>query len=292
MPSQDTPSRIVLTVNAFRFRALSLGSGDLVLLLHGFPQFADIWSDVMPAIAAAGFRAVAVDQRGYSPEARPSEVNAYTIKELCLDVLGFADASGAATFHLVGHDWGGLLAWQLAAEHPDRVRSLTVLSTPHTDALFDAIQHDKEQKQRSRYIDFFRMPGGAAESYIAADNWEFLRQVYQGKVREERVEENIRRFQEPGALTAALNWYRALDRHTRIGGVSVPTLYVWGSEDLAISAKAAESTASYVSGIFHFERIDGKSHWLLEEAPEWIATRVVKHLEDAQHSAHEPAESA
>lgn len=130
----------------------------------------------------------------------------------------------------------------------------------------------------SRYLEFFRMPGGAAESYFQADDWAFLRRVYQGKVPEARVEENIRRFAEPGALTAALNWYRALDMKVRIGAVSVSTLFLCGSDDLAIGKTAARNTALYVTGSYRFEEFDGKSHWLLDEIPELITNRLLEHM--------------
>jgi pimeloyl-ACP methyl ester carboxylesterase len=229
-----------------------------------------------------------VDQRGYSPEARPERVEEYSVDDLCSDILGFADSLDAREFHLVGHDWGGLLSWKVAADHPDRIRSLTVLSTPHHDALFEAIAHDDDQKRRSQYIDFFRTPGGAAELHFSSNNWQFLRRVYQGKVREDRVQENIRRMAEPGALTAMLNWYRALNMEGRIGKVSVPTLYIWGTEDMAVGADPARRTATYVSGSsYDFERLEGKSHWLIEEVPEWIAARVLQHLGVARtRSAH------
>ena len=180
---------------------------------------------------------------------------------------------------VVGHDWGGLLAWQAAASYSARVRSLTVLATPHPDAFFEAIEHDEDQKRRSQYMNFFQLPGGAAEAYFAADDWQFVKRVYQGKVDAGTVESNVRRFSEPGALTAALNWYRALDTRVRIGQVSVPTLYMWGSEDMAVGETAARGTRQYVSGEFHFECLSGKSHWLVDEVPGWIAARTVQHCQ-------------
>lgn len=286
MNNSNGAEHLTLSVNGFRFQAFAQGprDGELVLFLHGFPQFGDAWAEVMPDIAAAGFRTVAVDQRGYSPGARPARVEEYSQQELVADVLGFAASLGAERFHLAAHDWGGLLAWQVAAKYPDRVRSLSVLATPHTDAFFAAIRADADQQRRSQYIEFFRMPGGAAESYFQAGDWQFLRRVYQGKVPEVQVQENIRRLAEPGALTAALNWYRALDLDTRIGVVTVPTLFVWGTEDMAVGEAAAVGTAAHVTGTYEFERLQGRSHWLLEEVPGWIASRFRQHLEPVRSS--------
>jgi pimeloyl-ACP methyl ester carboxylesterase len=239
-----------ILIEVFRFSALADGpvDGDLVLLLHGFPEFADAWLDVMRPIAEAGFRALAVDQRGYSSEARPQEVKDYAIEHLISDVLGFVGALGRRRSHLVGHDWGALLAWELAAKHPDLVLSLSALSTPHPDAFFNAIENDEDQKQRSRYIALFRMPDGVAENLFQADDYQRLRNVYQGKLSESAINKNLRRLAEPGALTSALNWYRALNREVRIGRISVPTLYIWGSQDLALGETAAIDTAKYMSG--------------------------------------------
>jgi pimeloyl-ACP methyl ester carboxylesterase len=202
-----------INLHGFRFNALVGGAadGDLVLFLHGFPEFGDAWRDVMQPIAEAGFRAVAVDQRGYSRGARPTDVSEYGIEHLLSDVRGFADALGHRRFHLVGHDWGAFLAWVFAAKHSDRLQSLSTLSTPHPDAFLNAVETDEDQKQRSRYISFFKMPDGAAESFFQADNYRHLRTVYQGKLSESAISQNIQRLAEPGALTAALNWYRALN---------------------------------------------------------------------------------
>lgn len=270
----------VIDVQGFRFNALVQGpvDGDLVLFLHGFPEFADAWRDVMHPIAQAGFHAVAVDQRGYSPEARPKEVSDYRIEHLVSDIQGFVDALGRRRFHLVGHDWGAFLAWVFAARHPDRIQSLTALSTPHPDAFLNAIETDEDQKQRSKYISFFRMPGGAAEGFFQADDCQRLRSVYQGKLAESVVRENIRRLGEPDALTSALNWYRALSLEERIGTITVPTLYIWSTQDLAVGETAATETARYVTGPYRFEKLEGRSHWLLEEIPDQVSGLVLEHI--------------
>src|SRR5712664_138483 len=280
MKPLNNVEKTVIEVQGFRFSALAAGpvDGDLVLFLHGFPEFANAWLDVMRPIAEAGFRAVAVDQRGYSSEARPQEVKDYMIEHLISDVQGFVNALGRRRYHLVGHDWGALLAWELAARHPDRVLSLSALSTPHPDAFFNAIEADEDQKQRSRYIALFRMPGGVAENLFQADDYQRLRGVYQGKLSDSAISENIRRLAEPGALTSVLNWYRALNPDVRIGKTSVPALYIWGSQDLALGETAAIDTASYMSGPYHFEKLEGRSHWLLEEVPDRVSELVLEHI--------------
>lgn len=274
-----------ISVQGFRFHALVAGpvDGELVLFLHGFPEFGDAWCDVMRPVASAGFRTVAVDQRGYSPGARPNGVGDYEIEHLISDIQGFADALGRRHFHLVGHDWGAFLAWVFAAKHPDRVQSLSALSTPHPDAFLHALETDEDQRQRSRYISFFRMPGGAAESFFQADNYQRLRAVYQGKLSEPAINRNIRRLAEPGALTAALNWYRALEIKARIGEILVPTLYIWSTQDLALGETAAVETGAYVKAPYSFEKLEGTTHWLLQEAPNQVSPLVLKHISASLH---------
>ncbi|MGB6932874.1 MAG: alpha/beta hydrolase [Acidobacteriaceae bacterium] len=278
----------VLVLHGLSFNVLSAGpdDGEPVLLLHGFPQFADIWSDLMLSLAAAGYRTFASDQRGYSTGARPSQVESYKVAHLASDVLALADSLGISAFHLCGHDWGGFLAWKLAAEHPDRVRTLSVLSTPHVDAFLEAVKQDPDQKARSQYIEFFKMPGHVPESFFLADDAKRLRDVYQGKVSEHQVSSNVRRLSEPGALTSVLNWYRALDLDMRVGKVRVPTLYIWGNEDRSLGKTAAMATANHVNAPYQFEVLDGCGHWLLEEAPDKITALIQNHLKTYRLNAH------
>jgi pimeloyl-ACP methyl ester carboxylesterase len=272
--------RSVLDVNGLRFDALACGpaSGGLVLLLHGFPEFADSWADILVAVGAAGFRAVAVDQRGYSQGARPLAVEDYATDRLVADALGFADALGAQRFHLVGHDWGGVLAWKLAVEHGVRLRSLTVLATPHIDALYKAIRSDPDQRSKSRYIGMFRLPFRIAERLLLAQNARRLRAAYRRKLPPEQLERYVARFREPGVLTAALNWYRAMNVRKRLGKVRVPTLFIWGTKDQALGRAAAETTADHMDAPYVFLPLEGASHWLLEEVPERVIGPLIEHL--------------
>lgn len=271
---------IQLGVNGLGFTGLAAGpeDGELVLLLHGFPQFADSWVPIMRPLAAAGLRAVAMDQRGYSAEAKPAGVEAYGIDRLVSDALGFADKLGAKTFHLVGHDWGGLVAWKLAAAFPERLRSLSVVSTPHIDAFQDALRSSFDQMWRSKYMLLFKMPRGVPEKALLAGDARALREAYLGAVPELQVAANVRRMREGGTLTAALNWYRALPVGLRIGPVAVPTMYVWGDRDQALGEAAALRTARYCTGEYEFHRLLGRSHWLLEEVPSDLALLLLGHI--------------
>ncbi|MGW2634310.1 alpha/beta fold hydrolase [Streptomyces chattanoogensis] len=283
MESAPAPvERLELQVGPHTYDALAAGpaDGEPVLLLHGWPEFADSWSGVLPALGAAGYRAVAVDQRGYSPGARPPRIADYAVPELVADALAFAGSQGADRFHVVSHDWGGMVAWALAGAHPERLKSLTVLATPHPEALNRAAAGDPEQHHRLDYVRFFRQEGHVAEAALLADGAARLRAAYGGKVPAALVEANVRRLAEPGALTATLNWYRAPASVISVpaGRITVPTLFLWGSEDVALGRRAAEATGEWVDGPYTFEALEGASHWLPEEVPGLVTPKILDHL--------------
>jgi pimeloyl-ACP methyl ester carboxylesterase len=167
----QAPERVEVPVGELVFDALAAGppDGELVLLLHGFPQSAEEWRAQLEALGDAGYRAVAPDQRGYSPRARPEEVEHYLPDHLVADVLAIADWLGGHRVHVVGHDWGALVAWRLAGRFPDRVRTLTAVSVPHPFAVAEAMGSDSgDQRARSAYIQLFRQEG-LSERLLLAD---------------------------------------------------------------------------------------------------------------------------
>ncbi|MCZ7435971.1 alpha/beta hydrolase [Micromonospora sp. WMMC241] len=250
--------------------------GEPVLLLHGFPQHAGEWDAVTPALHAAGLRTYALDQRGYSPGARPDAVEAYRIPELVADAAAVLDALGVTTAHLVGHDWGAIVAWGLAAAHPQRVRSLTAVSVPHPAAMGHALATDARQKAKSAYMALFRMPG-KAEKVLLALRGAALRRLLRGVGDEATVDRYAEPMREPGALTAALNWYRAMSGSDMkaVGPVAVPTTYVWSDKDVAIGRTAAEACAAHVTGDYRFVVLPGVSHWIPDEAPGPLAEAIL-----------------
>jgi pimeloyl-ACP methyl ester carboxylesterase len=271
-----------LTANGFDFDAQTGGpaQGELVLLLHGFPETSHSWRLVLPRLAAAGYRVVAPDGRGVSPGARPLELSAYAIEHLVGDVVAFADRLGAARFHLVGHDWGGAVAWQVAGRHPERLRTLTVVSTPHPAAFQRALDDPStDQAARSSYMKIFRSPAG--EDMLLGRGRDGLRDIYgQAGLTRDQAEPYVEVFSERAALTAFLNWYRAADPASPagMGPITTPTLYVWGTEDVALGREAAQWTAEYVHGSYRFEVLEGVSHWIPEQAPERLAALLLEHL--------------
>lgn len=272
-----------ITVGDYVFDARVAGpeDGELVLLLHGFPETSYSWRDLLPALGGAGYRAVAPDQRGYSPGARPTDVSAYGIDQLDADVIGLADALGADTFHLVGHDWGAAVGWTAAGAHAERVQTLTAVSVPHVDA-FSAMlaDHDSCQYAASAYFDFF-VTAGATDFFVANDAAQ-LRAIYEG-VPEDAVEAYAEQLGSTEAMDAALNWYRANmeDRNftsPAIGPTPVPTLFVWSDADSAICQDTAELTESFVTADYRYEVYPGINHWVADTAGETLAEDVLAHL--------------
>jgi pimeloyl-ACP methyl ester carboxylesterase len=274
--------QVELAVGGLVFEARTAGppDGELVLLLHGFPQTGFSWRHQLPALAGAGFRAVAPDQRGYSPRARPADVSSYRAGRYVEDVLGLADALGADRFHLVGHDVGGFVAWDVASHHPERLSTLTVVSTPHPAPFSKSILEGGEQRDRSSYMLFFRSP--EAEAFFLDNDAAGLRSLYEASGLSE-FDEYVRVLTQPGAMTAALNWYRAVDRSaaSEIGTITTPTLYVWSTNDPALGREAAEATAEQVEGRYRFEVLDGVSHWIPEEVPDRLNSLLLEHLGSA-----------
>ncbi len=271
---------LIPTSRGLTFDALAAGpaDGERVLLLHGFPQSAAIWQPQLDALAYAGYRAVAFDQRGYSPCARPEGVEEYRIDHLVGDALAVA---GEGRFHVVGHDHGAVVSWHLAAKHGDRVRSLTALSVPHPLAFVTALASpDGDQRIRSRYISLFREVD-VAEHRLLGGGLAALLRVSRYPC---DVDERVRAMSEPGALTAALNWYRAMDVSlvAGVGRITVPTLFVWSTDDVALGREGAEATGAYVDGPYRFEVLEGVSHWIPEEVPDVLTRLLLEHLRSAQ----------
>jgi pimeloyl-ACP methyl ester carboxylesterase len=248
-----------------------------VLLLHGFPQTRQMWREQLRALAAVGFHAVAPDQRGYSAGARPSDVAAYAAEMLIADALALMDTVDASRFHLVGHDWGGQLAWLIAGRHPDRVMTLTVLSRPHPAAFARAMTEDPEQANRSRHHKAFREAEAIAR--LRADNFKLLRAAMDREVPSELLEEHFRTLGEPGALEAAVNWYRAnAIAEMLIPPVTVPTLYVWGTNDASVGRRAAELTREFVTGPYRFVAIEGGGHFIVNQFPARVSQLIIGHM--------------
>lgn len=263
--------------------------GPIVVLLHGFPQDRQAWDKVTPQLVDTGFRVLAPDQRGYSPGATPRGRASYGLRELVSDVVALIDAAGADKAHVVGHDWGGAVAWQLASTHPERTASCTVLSTPHPTALLWAMRHS-DQWRKSRYMAFFQLPWVAERSVLRSIPGMYVKTGMAPADAEKYAD----RFTTPESLTGPLNWYRsmlidqargALRRRKGAGPthrVAVPTTFVWGSRDFALGRAAAEKTAEFVSADYEFVELEGAGHWLPEVHADDVASAIIRRARSAQ----------
>jgi pimeloyl-ACP methyl ester carboxylesterase len=287
--SDAATRRVDVRVSELRFECDVAGaeSSPLVLLLHGFPQTSYSHRHALPALASAGFLAVAPNQRGYSPGARPSGVDAYRVELLIADALAIADHFGGARFHLVGHDWGGQLAWLIAARYPERLCSLTVLSRPHPAAFRVALQRDPAQAQRSRHHTLFQDPQ-SAQRLLENDAARLRKLLANQGVQPLDIAAYLERLHDEAALDAAINWYRPESNRAsakEVPSVSVPTLYIWGDQDATVGRAAAEATAAHVTGPYCFEVIAGAGHFITDQAGPRVSELVVAHVTQHQTSS-------
>ncbi|WP_375000697.1 alpha/beta fold hydrolase [Aeromicrobium sp. CTD01-1L150] len=255
--------------------------GPAVVLLHGFPETSATWTHVLPDLVAAGHRVVAPNQRGYSPGARPTDIDAYGVDVLVADVLGIVDALKIDRFHLVGHDWGAAVAWALAAWHRERLLSLTALSVPHLAAYNHAIRHDPDARERASYIALLRQEG-RAEDLLLEDGAARLRAMYGDAVPPEQVDTYLAQLQDREALTAALAWYRAMTPSLAdLPAVDVPTTYLWSDQDLAIGQAGADACHEHVTADFEYVVLEGITHWIPEQAPDAVVEAVLGRIRRA-----------
>jgi len=265
--------------DGLRFDVTDLGprSGPAVVCLHGFPQDCTSYDEVAPILIDRGMRVLAPDQRGYSPGARPDGRAAYAMPQLVADVLALLDTAGIDAAHVVGHDWGGAVAWALAGRHPDRVRSLTALSTPHPAAMKAAALRSS-QGARSAYMAFFQLPW-LPEAVALAGGSHLLRSGLRASgLPAHQADHYAERMSEPGALRAALGWYRAIpaSRGYGAGRIRLPTGYLWGARDPFFARAAAEGTKELVTGPYTVRELPDAGHWLPETRPAEVADLVLE----------------
>jgi pimeloyl-ACP methyl ester carboxylesterase len=241
------------------------GEGTPVLMLHGWPDSARLWRHQAPVLAGRGYRVITPDLRGFGRSEQPAEVRSYSLRNVVGDITALLDALGVAAAHVVGHDWGGAVAWLTAIMRPDRVRTLTVISTPHP-----LVPPTMRQHEMAWYQLFFQFYG-VAEATIQHDDWAWLRMMTRG---DGDLGQAIESLSRPGALTASLNWYRA-NLAPRMPGsapalppVAAPTLGIWSTGDHYLDGERMKASAGFVQGTWRYEEIPGASHWVPLDAPE------------------------
>lgn len=250
-----------------------------VILLHGFPESSVMWDRLMSDLNNTGYYTIAPDQRGYSFGARPKAVTEYELSRLAKDVISIADSLGIEKFHLIGHDWGSVVGWQIAADEPERLLSYTSLSVPHLTAFSRAYREDSVQFKASRYIRNFQTKK-LPEFMLARNNYKMLKSVWRPHP-EKEIDAYLDLFSQKNALTSAVNWYRAnfklIAEGKDIGMIKVPVLFIWGKNDFALMRSGAEWTEDYVNGYYRFVELNA-SHWLVQESYEEVLHEIQAHL--------------
>lgn len=277
-----TISQHMVPANGLRFRTLVDGppTGELAILLHGFPEGADSWTKQVDALAKAGVLAVAPDMRGYGLSDAPADVDDYGMVHLVADVAGLIKAFGKSSAHVAGHDWGALVAWFFASRHQEMTKSLTVLSVGHPAVVNEARRVDEDQVRRSEYIRLF-VTEGKAEHVLEEDGYRRVREMF-GETVGPVGDQFVRSLARPGRLTAALNYYRANFGNPRLWAslaeevkVTAPTVLLWGDHDPALGRWQAEHTKDRMSGEFRLEVLEGAGHWLQFERPDDVSRSLV-----------------
>ena len=277
-----------IETNGIKLHVVMAGpkDGQPVFLLHGFPEFWYGWRKQIPALAEAGYRVIAPDQRGYNLSNKPKGVRAYAVDNLADDTLGLMDALGYEKINLIGHDWGAIAAWALAIWHPGRLHKLGILNVPHPAVALNFLRRgDPEQLRRSWYFFTFQIPW-LPEYLLRRDDWRrtVLALRGSGKIhtfKNEDITEYKKAWSRPGALTAMLNWYRAarylpkLLKDTRVG---VPTLLIWGMQDKALSHRMARPSIDYCEhGRLVF--FEDATHWVQHDEAEAVNQLLIEFLQ-------------
>lgn len=264
---QALTAPVRIEANGLTFSVIDAGDGPGVLLLHGFPDSSYVWRNQVPALVDAGYRVVVPDLRGFGESDKPEGVEAYAMGELLRDVRAILRGLGVPRIHVVGHDWGAALAWMFAITQPQRVDRLVAISVGHPG---NFAPRTMRQMQLSWYVWLFQVPG-LMEELIPRDDWRFLKGWAGGTGDLDRVVQDLAR---PGALTAALNWYRANDKPERLLDpaptfpmIECPVMGVYGAGDQALIEESMTGSAKYLSGEWRYERIDDAAHWIMLEQP-------------------------
>jgi pimeloyl-ACP methyl ester carboxylesterase len=291
----------LIETNDIRLHVIFAGpeNGKPIVLLHGFPEFWYGWRHQIQPLASAGYRVIVPDQRGYNLSEKPKGVNQYHTSLLSQDIVGLLDRLGYPEVDLVGHDWGGVVAWHLATNYPDRLRNLIILNAPHQDAMSSAPLHDPSQIVRSWYIYLFQLPWLAEHLFFPSFANRAWNTAKHGSITEEDMAHYREAWAQPGAVQATLNWYRAAFRDfiraivgirersrmpqsgSKTTAINVPTLILWGEEDVSLSKWLAhESAARCTQSTLRF--FPGVGHWLQHDEPQEVTQSILNFLIDVR----------
>ena len=276
-----------------RLHYVEAGEGPLVVLLHGFPEFWFSWRFQIPALAAAGFRVVAPDMRGYNLSDKPKGVESYALERLARDVERLIGTLGEERAVVVGHDWGGIVAWAVAMLHPERVERLVILNVPHPEHFSSGLRTPR-QLLKSSYAFFFQIPW-LPEKVLRAGDFAIVRSVFRndpmrpGTFGGDDIDRYVEALSRPGALTAAINYYRALARRapalarTLRRRIEAPVMVIWGQRDLFLVPELAKPDPVWVPNV-RLERLPDASHWVQQDRPEKVNALLLDFLRGQQQA--------
>jgi epoxide hydrolase 4 len=260
-----------------RLHYVEAGSGPLLVLLHGFPEFWYSWRRQIPALAKAGFHVVAPDMRGYNLSDKPADWRAYRVEALADDIAGLIGHFGKEPANLAGHDWGAAVAYGVAMYRPEVVRRLAILNVPHTERMLAGFR-TLRQLRKSWYMFFFQIPG-LPEALLRRDDFAFAKRALRADSRESFSDEDLERYAaawgQTGALSGMINYYRAALRssprgaQSRLRPIAAPTMVIWGQRDRHLGAELAEPSSQWVPDV-RMEWIPEATHWVQHEQPERV----------------------
>jgi epoxide hydrolase 4 len=277
-------------VNGVRLHYVEQGKGELILFLHGFPEFWYAWKDLLSDFGR-DHHAVALDMRGYNLSAKPEPVEAYRVPLIVEDVRALAENLKAKKFVLVGHDWGGVIAWAFAAQHPEMLEKLVIINAPHPTVFARELANNPAQQKASEYFNLFTSP--QAEQILSANNYAGMLQAFGSALSEEDQKVYLAAWNQPGGLTGGLNFYRASKLSSPAGAppgeaakppdiqplapITTPTLVIWGEKDTALLTGNLEGLDQFVKPL-KIERVPDGSHWVVHEKPAFVIERIRKFL--------------
>jgi pimeloyl-ACP methyl ester carboxylesterase len=278
-------------VNGVRLHYVVAGDGPLVVLLHGFPEFWYTWRHQIPALAAAGFRVVAVDLRGYNLSGKPEGVAAYGIKTVVEDIAALVKHLGASKASFVGHDWGAGVVWTLAMMHPELVERIAVLNGPHPERMLQAMKNPL-QLLKSWYVFFFQLPL-LPEAYFRSGHFAVVRRALREEPRRHGAYDDadiaryVEAFSQPGAVTAMINYYRAMFRRSaqpKLAPIDTEVLVVWGEDDPHLRRELAQPSPRWVPNV-RLAYVPGASHWVQHDEPERVNSLLLEFLKPKRRVA-------
>ncbi|MDX1797884.1 MAG: alpha/beta hydrolase [Candidatus Lokiarchaeia archaeon] len=270
--------KVFIETNGIKLHTIIVGSGEPLILLHGFPEFWYCWSKVIPLLKD-DFKLIIPDMRGYNLSDKPKSVENYTVEILVDDIKGLSEELGLGKFSLIGHDWGGTVAWIFAEKYPELLNKLVILNSPHTKIFSQKLRTDKEQQKASFYIFEFYKPDG--EKFIIENDYEQLKKfVFTSSFSELDRKKYIKAWSQPGAIEGGVNYYRANQSFKKwTGFIEVPTLVLWGIKDKFLTPQLLDGLTEYVKNL-QIEKNEEASHWITHDAPDFVSSKIRKFIQN------------